>query len=639
MPNYSLLINSQFKPYSFEELIKPYQIYGEAYKEMEGAYNTLGTTAGALESVLNDERDPVASNLYKNYMQGLNNAADELATKGLSPSARTNINNLTKQYATSIVPIQKAAETWQKQIEEQRKNGDSKINSYNANTLSIDKFLENPQLSYDTIDKGNLMKTSTAYFSQMAKQARDIQAKKLYDKSGKYTYERDFVEEYGATPEEVIAFQNDMERALQTGDANAVQYVIALHPELGNIADKVFKSTKAANWDPNSEGVAETWNTIIGSSVAAMGETKHNLRQDAAGLKWLDYSIKKQAAKDADVKQPVIGPYNSILSGRGSTTTQSKEQSAMQKKINRFLELQNSFKGNDGLQYFALIGSEYTDKNGKLVSKADIQNRLNQTQYGLQNLKSKKNPTTEELNRINKFENDIKRYRTFVNNYNKYQNGYNSAVEYKNLEQELMKVALENNPNESAYSTVSLDWGNKSVVFDTNLSNAIKGVADKHVGYNFNVTESTMKNIARRVKNNVDINANPKAYNKFIITEKGENIKNNLLADKDSGIDFDNLNIYFEDGVRKFNSKGKTYILKPGALGDLDEAPIYQDYNGNGGYSYADIERIFKEGNYTLYKQLLDDYANTVYEAITSEYQAQPQTSSKLNYDTLEPIY
>ena len=33
MPRFNLTINSEFKPYSFDELIKPYQIYGQEYKE------------------------------------------------------------------------------------------------------------------------------------------------------------------------------------------------------------------------------------------------------------------------------------------------------------------------------------------------------------------------------------------------------------------------------------------------------------------------------------------------------------------------------------------------------------------------------------------------------------------------------
>lgn len=319
MPNYSLLINSEFKPYSFDELVKPFQMYAQAYNEVDSAYNTLGTNAGALESVLNQERDKAAWGQYNAYMQGLNDAATELATKGLSPAARTQVGNLTKQYAQSIVPIQKAAETWQKQIEEQRKAGDSKINSYNANTLSIDKFLENPQLSYETIDRENLKKESAAYFSQIAKRAGDIVANKVRDPKGNYTYYMDFVQKTGATPEEVLAFQDDMVAAMKTGDMNAVYAVANAHPELGNIFNDIFKSTKAVNWDPNSEGTAQVLNTILEGSLASIGETKHDLKQDSVGAdrakaatdyyywkKKEDYKAQQDAAKQAATAEAAL---------------------------------------------------------------------------------------------------------------------------------------------------------------------------------------------------------------------------------------------------------------------------------------------------------------------------------------------
>ena len=39
MANFSLVVNSKFNPFSFERYIQPYQIYGQAYREVE---NTLG---------------------------------------------------------------------------------------------------------------------------------------------------------------------------------------------------------------------------------------------------------------------------------------------------------------------------------------------------------------------------------------------------------------------------------------------------------------------------------------------------------------------------------------------------------------------------------------------------------------------
>ena len=41
MANYSLTINSKFQPFSLERYLRPYEIYGQAYKEQEAALAAL----------------------------------------------------------------------------------------------------------------------------------------------------------------------------------------------------------------------------------------------------------------------------------------------------------------------------------------------------------------------------------------------------------------------------------------------------------------------------------------------------------------------------------------------------------------------------------------------------------------------
>ena len=45
MANYNLIVNSKFQPFSFERYIQPYQMYGEAYKEIENQYGELAAKA------------------------------------------------------------------------------------------------------------------------------------------------------------------------------------------------------------------------------------------------------------------------------------------------------------------------------------------------------------------------------------------------------------------------------------------------------------------------------------------------------------------------------------------------------------------------------------------------------------------
>ena len=71
MPNYNLQINSQFQPFSFDELVKPYVMYGQAYKDTENAYTDLDTKASIWENLANQQTDPVAYAQYKKYSDDL----------------------------------------------------------------------------------------------------------------------------------------------------------------------------------------------------------------------------------------------------------------------------------------------------------------------------------------------------------------------------------------------------------------------------------------------------------------------------------------------------------------------------------------------------------------------------------------
>jgi hypothetical protein len=77
MANY-FVIGNNFKPFSYEELIKPYKDYGEAYKEQENALGELNQQANALAAALSKENDPVAWATYNKYLTDIENFKAEL---------------------------------------------------------------------------------------------------------------------------------------------------------------------------------------------------------------------------------------------------------------------------------------------------------------------------------------------------------------------------------------------------------------------------------------------------------------------------------------------------------------------------------------------------------------------------------
>lgn len=117
-----LTVGSKFKPYSFEEYVKPLNMYKEEYQRQEDLYNTYAETAGLIGADLNPELDnDILTNTYNPYMQALNEAAATLSSEGLTPGGRAALQSLRRQFGREITPIKvasearaKARENWDK---------------------------------------------------------------------------------------------------------------------------------------------------------------------------------------------------------------------------------------------------------------------------------------------------------------------------------------------------------------------------------------------------------------------------------------------------------------------------------------------------------------------------------------------
>lgn len=145
-----LTINSTFKPYTFDELLKPVQLYGEEYARQEAALGELQTKADMWKNIVNETNDPKAYKMYESYMQGIEDITNSLM-EGLSPTTRKGVLDMTKRYASDIVPIEQAYTRRQELIDEQRKalaNDDSLLFSTDASMLSLDQLIDNPATSY-----------------------------------------------------------------------------------------------------------------------------------------------------------------------------------------------------------------------------------------------------------------------------------------------------------------------------------------------------------------------------------------------------------------------------------------------------------------------------------------------------------
>ena len=79
-----ITIGSKFEPFTYDEMIRPYQKYGEAYRQQESSLEDLDLKSGVLGSMINQEIDKKTHTQYSNYYNDLTSQAELLSREGLS---------------------------------------------------------------------------------------------------------------------------------------------------------------------------------------------------------------------------------------------------------------------------------------------------------------------------------------------------------------------------------------------------------------------------------------------------------------------------------------------------------------------------------------------------------------------------
>lgn len=158
-----IVINSKFKPFSYEEMVRPYQRYGETYREQEALLSDIQSRAGTLEGSINPVLDENTYKEYKTYQDDLARQAELLSRQGLNVGSRKDLLNMRNRYSTEITPIETAINRRKSLIEEQRqgriKDG-SIIYDTDFSTTSLDKLKMNPTMSYRALSGQELSKRS-----------------------------------------------------------------------------------------------------------------------------------------------------------------------------------------------------------------------------------------------------------------------------------------------------------------------------------------------------------------------------------------------------------------------------------------------------------------------------------------------
>lgn len=239
MANYSLVLDTKFKPFSYQEMLAPVLAATTAHQAIEDELGNLSEKASVWDGMANEQTDPQTYRRYKAYAEDLAAKAEDLAQNGLNSTSRRGMLDMKSRYMKEIAPIEVAYKRREELAKEQRAaiaNNPTLRYQRMANQMSLDDLIANPTLDYGQQYSGALL---TSQVSQAAAHLSQVLNRENIGKLEKlglpYQYQR--MIQKGYSPSQVMA---------------AMQQESATDPEsarfLRGIVDQVIQSSGVADW-------------------------------------------------------------------------------------------------------------------------------------------------------------------------------------------------------------------------------------------------------------------------------------------------------------------------------------------------------------------------------------------------------
>ena len=199
---------SQFTPYTFDELLKPFLLYKEELDKQTKDFEDYNTNAEAIGAFLDSNLDSDIYSTYTNYMDALNSAATDLSKQGLTPESKEKLSALKRSFNKDMLPIKagieardKARQQWNELSAKDR----TLMTSFNPNTASVSAFMNGKTPESINVSGNDLMQR--AYNIAQVVSKNNIQDPEFMKVMGGQYYQ--IKQEYGLYSPEMDAFIRD----------------------------------------------------------------------------------------------------------------------------------------------------------------------------------------------------------------------------------------------------------------------------------------------------------------------------------------------------------------------------------------------------------------------------------------------
>lgn len=295
MPNYSLVVNSQFNPFTYQELLAPVQAMSNYHEKLMDEYDKLSSQADVLEAMGANDRDKGTYGRYKAYSDNLRKERDNLFANGLTFESRQRLSDLRRLYNTEIVPIQNA---WQKREQEAQMQMKAQMDaaargvnlyfSRDAANTSLQDYIDNPNQTFQILNGQQITTEAANVFKALGNQVQS-DGKGNYFLQGKQLspIEYSIIKKTGMDWNKYRDFANNPDA-----------------PEFSNlrgILNNILKAHGADNFSPDIQRRA-LQHAIVGAS-AGVGTTDVQLHTDPYQKALFESGLRmKEAAYDTSLK-------------------------------------------------------------------------------------------------------------------------------------------------------------------------------------------------------------------------------------------------------------------------------------------------------------------------------------------------
>lgn len=328
MPNYSYQSNAIFEPMTFEQYIRPALMYGEAYKDVADQYDALSTQSKTFRERAMQEQDAQWAQRYMKYADGLEQAAQQLASDGLSQDIRSKLRQYKRDYGEVIEPINKAVQR-QAELQKIADSADPRMRMLYGQMPSIQALIDNPNASR----AGYSLTDVEGEAAALAKTTADRRQTAILEDIGRYVKT---METQGYSQEEINQFMQN--------SANI--------PELQSIVNSVYSMYGGFDGLDNY-GKSQAMNAIMNGIVrGATYDQKVSFQTDQYDLENIRHAHERALKASGSIASP-FGNVRSRTFINDTTNGKAKETYDTATKL-----MQNGFDIRDYIY----------DKNGNFVN-------------------------------------------------------------------------------------------------------------------------------------------------------------------------------------------------------------------------------------------------------------------------------